>query len=72
MHCITCGQKLECEYETLDEYGKLELYQCYDCDTLYILRDETLSYVKNASDVLGRVWADLELTNNAKNGRLEL
>lgn len=61
MFCTVCGQNLECELETYDEFGKLELYHCYDCDTLYTLRDGTISYVKNATEILTQVMEDLEL-----------
>ena len=64
MFCTVCGRNLECELETLDEYGKLELYHCYDCDILYTLRDETISYIRNATDVLTYIYEDLKLNTN--------
>ena len=64
MHCTCCGRELECEFNTLDEYGRLELYHCYDCDTLYTLRDETISYIRNATDVLTCVYEDLKRNTN--------
>lgn len=64
MFCTVCGRNLECELSTLDEYGKLELYHCYDCDTLFTLRDETISYIKNATKILNQVAEDIELNRN--------
>lgn len=61
IHCLFCGNDLECEYGTLDEYGRLEQYHCYDCDTLYTLRYETISYMKNATKTLTDIYKDLEL-----------
>ena len=64
MYCLCCGQSLECELETLDEYGRLEQYHCYNCDTLYTLRNETVSYIRNATNVLTQVMEDLDLNKN--------
>lgn len=64
MHCLYCGQDLECELETLDEFGMLELYHCYECDVFYTKRAESLSYIHNARKVLSEVAEDLELNKS--------
>lgn len=61
IHCTFCGKELECEYEGLDRNGRLEQYHCEDCDTLYTLSNDSISYIMNATKIFLQVANDLEL-----------
>lgn len=63
MYCIVCGALLYSELESYNEYGKLEQYHCHDCDTLYTLNADTVSYMKNATRIMEQMMDDLALNN---------
>ena len=60
IHCVVCGQLIECELDTQDELGKLEVYHCYECDTLYTLRDGTINYLCDATSILTQIQQDID------------
>lgn len=58
MYCFMCGKQMDCELINEDE--RLELYHCYDCDTLYTLRDGTIDYLCDATEILMKMAEDLD------------